>query len=131
MPTKIIVNGVSKHVEQPEVQLVISRAEVQAEATRRLVLLGAQYSREERETWGVQVPEALALVAAASPDDVAAPFLKASAEQAGDDVSELAATVLAKAEAFATASGRIVGARRKFEAMEVIPTDFANDANWV
>ncbi len=100
---------------------------VRAEGARRLALIGAPYSPEERETWSQQVMEAKAVQANANAD---APLLTLLAAADDVPVAAMASTVLAKAEAFAAAAGAVLAAQRALLAMNPIPADYAADVRW-
>lgn len=106
---------------------VITAEMVRAEGARRLALIGAPYSPEERETWSQQVTEAKAIQADANAD---APLLTLLAAADGITVADMAATVLAKAEAFAAAAGAVLAAQRALLAMDPIPADYADASRW-
>ncbi|HZG29954.1 MAG TPA: hypothetical protein VE079_15980 [Ensifer sp.] len=113
---------------EPTPEPVYSEAMVRAEGARRLALIAAPYSPEERETWSQQVMEAKAIQADANAD---APLLTLLAAADGVPVAAMAATVLAKAEAFAAAAGAVLAAQRALLAMDPIPADYAADARWL
>lgn len=112
---------------EPSAQPVYTQAMVRAEGARRLALIAAPYSPEERETWSQQVTEAKAIQADANAD---APLLTLLAAADSVPVSDMAATVLAKAEAFSAAAGAILAAQRTLLAMQPIPINYADDSNW-
>lgn len=100
----------------PLAQLAAARAErcaaAAAEADRLLAELSIAYPEREIASWPQQVREALALQA----DEAAAtPLLDALASARGIDRTDLAARVLTKADAYAQASGAIIGARQRIE----------------
>lgn len=99
---------------------------IQREANNRMEALASSYSRQERETWAMQVNEVNALKA---DPNAPAPFLRALAN--GQDISALAGRVLALADAFAAAGGAIMVCRNKLMAMDPVPEDFADDKHWL
>ena len=102
-------------------------ADVRGEAGRRVELLVADSLPCAGVTWPMQVPEAEAYQA----DQTApTPFLAARAAACGLTVAELAATVIAKRDALAAATGAIYGGMDVLLAMDPIPTDFADDSHW-
>ena len=101
---------------------------VRAEGARRLALIGEPYSKEERETWPQQVEEAKAVSADVNAE---APLLARLAAPRGITVAQMAAAVIAKANAFASAAGDILAAQSALLAMDPIPADFAADARWI
>ena len=110
------------------VQQIATADMVRAEGARRLALIGEPYSKEERETWPQQVEEAKAVSADANAE---APLLARLAAPRGITVAQMAAAVIAKANAFASAAGDILAAQSALLAMDPIPADFAADARWV
>lgn len=102
-------------------------ADVRTEGARRLALIGAPYSPEERETWSQQVMEAKAIQADANAD---APLLTLLAAADGVTVADMAAAVISKAEAFAAAAGAVLAAQRALLAMDPIPADYADASRW-
>ena len=101
--------------------------QVKAEAARRLNLLAADYTPEERATWEQQVREAEAYEANPS---APTPFLARRAAARGDTVADAAARVLQLGEAFADAAGIILGAQDALLAMDPIPADYRDNSYW-
>lgn len=100
----------------PAAQLDRARSErlagINADADTLVGELAATYPEREIQSWPQQVKEADALAV----DTVAAaPLLSAMAAARGVDRADLAARVLAKASAYAAASGAIIGARQRLE----------------
>jgi hypothetical protein len=120
------VGGVVQVVNQFEVVPVMPD-HVERECARRLDLLGAGYTRQERETWATQVREAGLLV---EDPAAAAPMLRGLAGVAGVPVPALAAAVLQKAAAFEAAAGAILGAKKALLAQSPIPATYADDGHW-
>lgn len=85
---------------------------VNAGAALALSLLSAAYPDGEVQSWAQQTREADALVA---DPRVPAPLLSAIAAARGLVVTDLAARVLAKVQAYAVASGQIIGQRQALE----------------
>lgn len=110
----------------PLAQLAAARAErcaaAAAEAGRRLAELSTAYPEREIASWPQQVREAEALQA---DESAAAPLLDALASARGLDRIDLAARVLTKADAYAQASGAIIGARQRIEDLLDAATDAA------
>lgn len=108
-------------------QIVVTEAMVRAEAGRRVEMLVAEALPCTGATWPMQVPEAEAYQA----DQTApTPFLAARAAGCALTVAELAATVIAKRDALAAATGAIYGAMDVLLAMDPIPANFADDSHW-
>lgn len=99
-----------------EVPLAAVRAtrlgDINAGAARALALLSAAYPDGEVQSWAQQTREAEALVA---DPQAPAPLLTAIAAARGLAVTELASRVLAKVDAYAVASGQIIGLRQALE----------------
>lgn len=111
----------------PPTPVAISASDVRAEASRRLMLIGAPYSAEERETWAQQVDEAHAYQA----DNAATtPILSGIATGRGVTVADMVTIVLGNAAAFATAAGAILGKQAAILALDPIPADYAADSRW-
>lgn len=100
----------------PAAQLGRARTErlagINADADALLGELAATYPEREIQSWPQQVKEAEALALSPTAD---APLLSALAAARGIDRADLAARVLAKASAYAAASGAIIGARQRLE----------------
>lgn len=97
-------------------QLAAARAErmaaTNAETDELLAVLSASYPEREVASWPQQVKDAEAVQA----DEAAVtPLLDALAAARGIDRVDLAARVLTKADAYAHASGSIIGARQRIE----------------
>lgn len=86
--------------------------EINAAADRAIAALTAAYPDREIATFGKQEAEARAY--AADPT-ASTPLLSALAEARGVALDALVRRVLAKADAFAVASGRIIGQRQALE----------------
>ena len=102
-------------------------AGVRAEAALRMSLLAAPYSREERETWPVQIAEAEAFTADAQ---AAVPMLTAIAAPRGLTVAQMAALVLSLRDGFKAATGAILAAQAALLAMDPIPANYTADEHW-
>lgn len=87
-------------------------ASIKTRATELLASLSASYPDGEVQSWAQQTREAEAL--AADPQ-ASAPLLTAIAAARGLAVTELASRVLTKVEAYAAASGAIIGQRQALE----------------
>ncbi len=87
-------------------------AAVNAGAAQALAQLSAAYPDGEVQSWAQQTREAEAL--AADPQ-APAPLLTAIATARGLSVAELASRVLAKVQAYAMASGAVIGQRQALE----------------
>ena len=87
-------------------------AEINAACDAALASLTADYPESELLTFDKQEAEARALLA--DPEAVT-PFLTPLAAARGMAVEELAQKVIAKADAFTTASGHVIGLRQKDE----------------
>lgn len=85
---------------------------VNSECQARLTVLKTGYPDGEVLSWDQQVIEARKLDADAN---AVTPLLSAIAAQRGIDVTTLAGRVLEKANAYAVASGSIIGARQRLE----------------
>lgn len=100
----------------PAAQLDRARTErlagINADADALVGELAATYPEREIQSWPQQVKEAEALALSPTAD---APLLSALAAARGIDRADLAARVLAKASAYAAASGAIIGARQRIE----------------
>ncbi len=114
---------------QSEAQRAIEERLVRAEAARRLEALAAGYTREERETWGVQIAEAAAVQAGG--DATAAPMLAALAAARGITLAEMAVRVQALSAQLTAATATILAAQATLLAMAPIPQDFTADTWWV
>lgn len=102
-------------------------AGIRAESARRMSLIAAPYSREERETWPVQIAEAEAYTADAQ---AAVPMLTAIAAPRGLTVAQMAALVLSLRDAFKAATGAILAAQAALLAATPIPADYTADEYW-
>lgn len=100
---------------------------VRAEAARRMALIAAPYSPEERETWPVQIAEAEAV---ALDPAAPAPLLAALAAARGLTVEAMAQRVLLLRDQFRAAAGAILAAQATLLAMDPIPQDFTDDSRW-
>lgn len=108
----------------PLAQLAAARAErcaaARIDADEMLAELSASYPEREVASWSQQVKEAEALQA----DETAAvPLLDTLAAARGIERADLAARVLAKANAYALASGAIIGTRQRIEDLLDVATD--------
>lgn len=88
------------------------RAEINASCDSAVASLAASYPEREVQSWPQQVKEAEAL--AADPQ-ASAPLLAAIAEARSLPLAELAARVLGKMNAYAAASGALIGRRQAAE----------------
>lgn len=86
--------------------------EINAECQKAVAALAADYPDSEVQSWPQQVKEATALAADAGAD---APLLTAIATARGLPVAELASRVLDKMNAYAAASGVLIGRRHAAE----------------
>ena len=86
--------------------------EINAEFQKAVAALAADYPDSEVQSWPQQVKEATALAADAGVD---APLLTAIATARGLPVAELASRVLDKMNAYAAASGVLIGRRQAAE----------------
>ncbi|CAM3835297.1 hypothetical protein [Castellaniella denitrificans] len=86
--------------------------EINAECQKAVAALAAYYPDSEVQSWPQQVKEATALAADAGAD---APLLTAIATARGLPVAELASRVLDKMNAYAAASGVLIGRRQAAE----------------
>ncbi|WP_241120867.1 hypothetical protein [Achromobacter xylosoxidans] len=86
--------------------------EINAECQKAVAALAADYPDSEVQSWPQQVKEAMALAADAGAD---APLLTAIATARGLPVAELASRVLDKMNAYAAASGVLIGRRQAAE----------------
>ncbi|ALS62241.1 hypothetical protein [Pandoraea norimbergensis] len=86
--------------------------EINAECQKAVAALAADYPDSEVQSWPQQVKEATALAADAGAD---APLLTAIATARGLPVAELASRVLDKMNAYAAASGVLIGRRQAAE----------------
>ena len=87
-------------------------AEINAACDAALAALTADYPESELLTFDKQEAEARALLA---DPEAATPFLTPLAAARGLETEELARKVIAKADAFTTASGHVIGLRQKDE----------------
>ena len=87
-------------------------AEINAACDAALAALTASYPSSELLTFDKQEAEARALLA---DPEAATPFLTPLAAARGLETEELARKVIAKADAFTTASGHVIGLRQKDE----------------
>lgn len=100
-------------------------AELSAACSARMDVVKAGYPPEEIQSWPKQEAEARAYLA----DNTAAtPLLSAMAAARSIGLADLAARVIAKADAFAEASGAIIGKRQKYEDAVSAATDAATVA---
>lgn len=104
-----------------------TQQQVRFEAGRRIAILGAEYTPEERETWPVQVSEAKAIMADAT---APAPLLSAIATARGVPIEAMAEVVLTKTQQLAGATGAILAAQAVLLAQEPLPDDYADDKHW-
>ena len=86
--------------------------EINAECQKAVAALAADYPDSEVQSWPQQVKEATALSADPQAD---APLLTAIATARGLPVAELASRVLGKMNAYAAASGALIGRRQAAE----------------
>lgn len=86
--------------------------EINAECQKAVAALAADYPDSEVQSWPQQVKESTALAADAGAD---APLLTAIATARGLPVAELASRVLDKMNAYAAASGVLIGRRQAAE----------------
>lgn len=86
--------------------------EINAAADSAIAMLTATYPNREIATFDKQEAEARAYAADAT---ASTPLLSALAEARGIDLPELVRRVIAKADAFAVASGSIIGQRQALE----------------
>lgn len=86
--------------------------EINAECQKAVAALAADYPDSEVQSWPQQVKEATALSADPQAD---APLLTAIATARGLPVAELASRVLGKMNAYAGASGALIGRRQAAE----------------
>lgn len=86
--------------------------EINAECQKAVAALAADYPDSEVQSWPQQVKEATALAADAGAD---APLMTAIATERGLPVAELASRVLDKMNAYAAASGSLIGRRQAAE----------------
>lgn len=87
-------------------------AEINAACDAALAALTASYPSSELLTFDKQEAEARALLA---DPEASTPFLTPLAAARGMETEELARKVIAKADAFTTASGHVIGLRQKDE----------------
>lgn len=87
-------------------------AEINAACDAALAALTASYPASELLTFDKQEAEARALLA---DPEAATPFLTPLAAARGMETEDLARKVIAKADAFTTASGHVIGLRQKDE----------------
>lgn len=87
-------------------------AEINAACDAALAALTADYPSSELLTFDKQEAEARALLA---DPEAATPFLTPLASARGLETEDLARKVIAKADAFTTASGHVIGLRQKDE----------------
>lgn len=80
--------------------------EIRAAGSRRLEMLSAPYSLQERETWATQLSEAEAFLADTT---AAAPMLDALSSARGIAKADLVALVMENANLFRVESGKILG----------------------
>ncbi len=101
-------------IQSPTVEQVKTSclAAINNHASRKLALLSAAYPDGEVQSWSQQTREADAL--AVNPD-VATPLLSAIATTRGVPLADLATRVRAKVQAYAVASGQIIGQRQALE----------------
>ena len=118
LPADVAAANVQRKLDDMRQQKL---ATVNARCDELLTRLKAGYPDGEVVSWDQQVVEARALDV--SPTAVT-PLLSAIAAQRGIDVTTLAVRVLEKANAYAVASGSIIGARQRLE-------DAINAANTV
>lgn len=83
-------------------------AELSAEFSRRMGVIKSGYPDEEIESWAKQETEARSLPAPS-------PLLSAMAAARGITLSDLAARVIANADAWAAISGGLIGKRQAYE----------------
>lgn len=96
-------------------------AAIAADCEQAIAALRAGYPDSEVLSWPKQEAEARAFVADAA---AATPLLDALAEARAVPKAELAARVIAKADAFAAISGALIGKRQKLEdQLDALPVD--------
>lgn len=98
---------------KPENARIRKYAEINEGCEAALAALTATYPDRELLTFERQEREARALLAGDSATDVA--HITAIAQERGIPVEELAQKIIAKADAFALASGLLIGMRQKYE----------------
>lgn len=97
------------------------RADLIAACESAIAAIRAGYPESEVLSWSKQEAEARALVADAN---AATPLLDALAAARNIDKAELAARVIAKADAFAAISGALIGKRQRLEdQLDALPAD--------
>ena len=92
--------------------LTFDKQEAEAACDAALAALTASYPASELLTFDKQEAEARALLA---DPEASTPFLTPLAAARGMETEELARKVIAKADAFTTASGHVIGLRQKDE----------------
>lgn len=97
-------------------------AELATACGQRMGAIKAGYPQDEISTWDKQESEARAYTANSS---AATPLLSALATARGITLADLASRVIAKADAFAAASGAIIGKRQHYEDQVAAATDAA------
>lgn len=102
--------------EMPAVDIVTIKrkklAAINVRCESDLAMVKASYPEGEVQSWAKQEAEARAFVADSS---APIPLIEALAEARGIPVPELASRIIAKADAFAVVSGRIIGNRQRCE----------------
>lgn len=123
-PGWIYANGVFAAPVAPVVLLADVKAaklaQLSAECSTRMEAIKVGYPAEEVQSWDKQESEARAYTASSS---ATTPLLSALATARGIALADLAARVIAKADAFAAVSGAIIGKRQRYEDQVAAATD--------
>lgn len=99
------------------------RAEINAAYSNAINVIADQYPDTERDSWAKQEAEARAYLA---DNNAATPLLSAIATARGITVDDLAARVVANADAYTVTAGEIIG-RRQARMDEIAAAVAAND----
>ena len=105
----------------------ITERDIRAEAARRLEIIAASYTPQERETWPTQVKGAEALQA---DPDASALLVRDLAAEDGVTPQEMASAILAKAAAYEAAAAPILAGQRRLLSMQEYPDDYRDDKHW-
>ena len=110
----VLVDGGVMWVDLADIEQIRTRklTEINTACETTLAMIKASYPASEVLSWSVQETEARAYVL---DDTKPIPFLTALADARGVTVPNLAALIIAKADAFAGISGSLIGKRQRLE----------------
>jgi hypothetical protein len=119
----LAAGGLPLPLEKPTAQAMAAalRQALATEYAQRVQLIAAPYDAFERESWHVQILEAMELQAT---PDASVPWITAAATTRGVERLELAQRIRAKDQAYRQAHGLLTGNRQRIEtAIDTAGTD--------